>query len=675
MTPNYSFIHRILFRCFPAKPFWPLISYYFLANMLVIIAGLTFQDFGFDSLENFLGFRDKLFYVQSPGILIAVQAGVLGVISIALALVTIIAPKNNESSIIGIYYYDSRAFEIVISSVTLLAILCLHVFVPVQVLTKWFNLKGEIPLLSFTPLIWLFLNLVGISHFIMTTLEFVDPSKRRMMRKRYTGNFREADDLRNPGLPCPDQILMELADKAASKIDHNDLVEFRIALEEMANYHRFLFFLIVDREQNGGSMGFAIGIHPQTKMRSHMEWVKKYNQLCMRATNRIPDESGFIKTLATVPKYLLDYQDPSGFPQYIINDILNLIPLMMRHMGKWAVTRSKLHGPHQENMDLNSSLPHMEAEGYRDTIMFVAEIWAELITDKPVSLYGSDFEKWQTCQNSWPFFWMHLCKTAEMLTFAILNNDEIATEYFQGSLIRWTEGAPSELKNNSFIPIRFLPSNIIEQNRIVAELQGKSLFSRLVFLPKQFYQNIIYNAHRDTIFVVSALLLSWLMKDKHSSGIYFEITIKLLNILNHGGGGVYKHDMSLYVLRSVINRSCDYMVQLRETMNSFNCDKEIPENIYFWDNPEPMTQIVKSSAVILAARKGLQKNEVEDFMKETGLKFCVSLLSQIATLVKNPSPELLHGLSIMDPECNPAETYNELHDRIAETTRIIESKL
>jgi hypothetical protein len=56
--------------------------------------------------------------------LISTQVGVLGVVSIALALVTLIAQRDASSTDVQVYYHESLSFEIVASSVALLAVLC-----------------------------------------------------------------------------------------------------------------------------------------------------------------------------------------------------------------------------------------------------------------------------------------------------------------------------------------------------------------------------------------------------------------------------------------------------------------------------------------------------------------------------------------------------------------------
>ena len=58
--------------------------------------------------------------------LITAQVGVLGVVSIAIGLVTIIAQRENASTDVQVYYHESLAFGVVASSIALLAVLCVE---------------------------------------------------------------------------------------------------------------------------------------------------------------------------------------------------------------------------------------------------------------------------------------------------------------------------------------------------------------------------------------------------------------------------------------------------------------------------------------------------------------------------------------------------------------------
>ena len=134
------------------------------------------------------------------GYFLAAQAGALGIITLALALVTLIAQRESSASDIALYYHESMAFQIVASSVALLAVLAIQLLWPMQYLLHYLelgsqNLSFEFALLTL-HLVWLSVNLAAIAYFIDTTFNFVQQSKREALRERYTANIVYPHDLK-----------------------------------------------------------------------------------------------------------------------------------------------------------------------------------------------------------------------------------------------------------------------------------------------------------------------------------------------------------------------------------------------------------------------------------------------------------------------------------------------
>lgn len=132
---------------------------------------------------------------------ITAQVGVLGVISLALALVTILAQRERSSTDVRLYYFESCAFGVIASSVALLAVLCAQLAWPAQLVLDRFNIGVELQVFELCVagihLAWLLVNLTGLAHFIATTLEFVQHSSRERMRERYTAHIVLPKDLFN----------------------------------------------------------------------------------------------------------------------------------------------------------------------------------------------------------------------------------------------------------------------------------------------------------------------------------------------------------------------------------------------------------------------------------------------------------------------------------------------
>ena len=683
MNLEYNFLQRVMHWFFSTRSLFLYVGYYGLLNILVIISGLTFIDVLDFKIEEFQREPSP----ESSPILIGVQGGVLAVVSIALALVTIIAPKNNETSIIEIYYHESRAFEIVSSSIALLGVLSIQTFAPVQTIAVLFGIENIVLFLSVIPFFWLMVNLLGINHFIITTLDFVNPDKRRMFRKRFTRNLVQTEKQNNSILPDPNRILTELANKAVSKIDRNDLVEFRIVWDEMTDYHRFLLSLMVEKERNGISTEFTTEIHPYTKKEIHLEWELQYSQLFKRAVEKIPVENTFIQILAKTPEYLLSASNASQFSDETIKDILDLIPALMRDMSEWAFKRSKFNKSCIDNMDLDLgvSLPHMEAGIYRETIFSVAEGWESLIRNE-ASLYGSDLVEdnfrweWSDCKISWSFLYRHLSNTASILTFAIVKSDNIAADHFQKILFEWESHIPVELKCE-YEHMLFLSPEIMRKNWVDAEEQGKSILNSFSVEPVDIYRNIVSNAYQDTLFMISALLLYWLVEENRSSGIGYDVATSILNELKYDHNMHDNHDLSLYILRFIIigfndsikysYDSHDYNKSLQKVMRDFNCNKmgDYPNYKYHYDGLEPWDQITNAFVSMLLGKICLKKDAVLRYTNEiakhnnNSIEAFIHFLKKIDSTLKDPS-EFIHNLDVIDYRYTTDQKIKDIISRV-----------
>lgn len=147
--------------------------------------------------------EDKGFLKDAAGYLITAQVGILGVVSIAVGLVTLIAQRDDKSSTntdIRLYYSESLAYEVVASSAALLVVLSIQIFWPLQFAIHVIGLgsadlffKGLLTILHVT---WLSVNIAAFAQFLATSLRFVEPQAREGMRERYTANIVIPDDLR-----------------------------------------------------------------------------------------------------------------------------------------------------------------------------------------------------------------------------------------------------------------------------------------------------------------------------------------------------------------------------------------------------------------------------------------------------------------------------------------------
>ena len=193
---RYRFAHRFLRRFFSIGTFGRFVGLYIILDIALVVTEGSMAKFTpellFNWPEHTSGSAIKEFLRNVASYLITAQVGVLGIISMALALITLIAQRENSSTDVKVYYHESLSFEVVASSIALLGILCAQLFWPLQTLLFWLGLDIASPifeagLLGF-HLSWLLLNLAGLAHFITTTFDFVQQSEREFLRNSYTAN-------------------------------------------------------------------------------------------------------------------------------------------------------------------------------------------------------------------------------------------------------------------------------------------------------------------------------------------------------------------------------------------------------------------------------------------------------------------------------------------------------
>ncbi len=130
------------------------------------------------------------YIVNVSGYLLGAQIGLLSVISLALALVTLIAQHAGSSTDVQVYYHESFSFELVASCVALAAVLCVQLLWPFQALLQLTGLGAGITTFKFSllvaHLVWLLTNMAGVAYFITITFRFVQQSTRELLRERYT---------------------------------------------------------------------------------------------------------------------------------------------------------------------------------------------------------------------------------------------------------------------------------------------------------------------------------------------------------------------------------------------------------------------------------------------------------------------------------------------------------
>jgi hypothetical protein len=190
---RYTRITRLGHYVFDGGTFARFLTVYVTIALIVACAELVSAALLPSSLPQWSSTNEiKSLLLNVTSYLISAQGGLLGVISIAIGLVTIIAQRENASTDVQLYYHESFAFGIVASSIALLAVLCAQLLWPAHFVLHLLGYGTNVQLfkigLTALHIAWLLLNLVAIAHFVAITLGFVQQTSRETLRERYTAN-------------------------------------------------------------------------------------------------------------------------------------------------------------------------------------------------------------------------------------------------------------------------------------------------------------------------------------------------------------------------------------------------------------------------------------------------------------------------------------------------------
>ena len=127
-----------------------------------------------------------------PSYLLGAQIGLLTIISLALALVTLIAQRDDATTDVKVYYHESMFFGITASGIALAAVLSIQFFWPLQTALHLLGGGSGSPVFKLALVsahtAWFVINLWAVAHFVSVTFRFVQRSAREQLRERYTAN-------------------------------------------------------------------------------------------------------------------------------------------------------------------------------------------------------------------------------------------------------------------------------------------------------------------------------------------------------------------------------------------------------------------------------------------------------------------------------------------------------
>ncbi len=199
---RYSFFQRAARVLLAGRSLLAFLAAYLLLDLVMVSTEVVLNLRFPDVLPGWSAPELKGLLKDIASYLITAQVGILGIVSVAIGIVTLISQRDDRSSTntdIRLYYMESLAYEVVVSGAALLIVLCAQLVWPVQFLAHLGNLGGtdlvfKVVLTAF-HLAWLLLNLAVFAQFVLTTLHFVEPSARERLRERYTANVIVPNDL------------------------------------------------------------------------------------------------------------------------------------------------------------------------------------------------------------------------------------------------------------------------------------------------------------------------------------------------------------------------------------------------------------------------------------------------------------------------------------------------
>lgn len=190
---RYGWPLRVARWAFSAGTFWRFVALYLLLDLAMInIEGFwhALAPATIPAIANSPAAAELLKSV--PSYLIGAQIGLLSVISLALALITLIAQRDDAATDVQVYYHESLFFEITASCLALTGVLCAQLFWPLQFLYHLLGGGGQPALFKLFLLVlhlgWFLVNLAAVAHFIGITFRFVQRRARERLRESYTAN-------------------------------------------------------------------------------------------------------------------------------------------------------------------------------------------------------------------------------------------------------------------------------------------------------------------------------------------------------------------------------------------------------------------------------------------------------------------------------------------------------
>jgi hypothetical protein len=192
---RYSLPRRCLRASIVGRSLGHFLGLYMVVLLAAIICEWAINRYFPSLLSGYYGEAPRNFVKDIASYLITAQIGILAIVSVAVGVVTLLSQRDYGSAVntdIRLYYVESYSYELAISGVALLVVLTTQLFWPAQHVLHaigWGGPDYSFKLaLSALHTLWFSFNLMLFLQFITTTLRFVEPNSREVLRERYSAN-------------------------------------------------------------------------------------------------------------------------------------------------------------------------------------------------------------------------------------------------------------------------------------------------------------------------------------------------------------------------------------------------------------------------------------------------------------------------------------------------------
>lgn len=483
-------------------------------------------------------------------------------------------------------------------------------------------------------------------------------------------------------LPTPEQIIEELADKAASHIDRMAPVAFDAAFDELTRYHRFLLGVNASRSPDGKPFNYA-SIPGQHWEAPHNDWIRQYRELLERAANRIADAPEFFHKLAHTPLRLLPHSGDPQLPDDVLGAILDFYPILMHRLEAWVTKRTVAEVAPGEAATPRLRLAGSDAKAYANLLPNIVGAWESLLQLTP-SLFGwrdgpnlPEDKRWDTLAASWPYLSRHLANTAYMLAVAVWNEDETGAALLRDALVRWPRTLSHEFHDCDLVLQRpLLFPTITEMGLAAARKHVRPLLPEHMPdpSPDELFTALLQSAHDDVLVLTSALVLLWSIDAKQSSDIGARIAAELLRGVLEDDGELRgtRRDKTFASLVMEIVRlevigdrhaekgyaaDLDRMVERLDNMTERRVVPGrifTPSTLHGRDELQPallamlLSRTGESNDALLRRINDIASDEAALPAGDRSLRYLVQGIERLAKALDPPAPSLQRGLELLD---------------------------